>query len=319
MNFYKRYIGDYQRDTGHLSVLEHGAYTLLLDAFYATERPLPENKNTLYRLVRANTKREREAVDFVLSEFWSLEGGKWLNRRALTEIEKASAQAETNRRIAVERETNRSTNRSTKRGTNRSTKGQPIHSHSQTTNTRRQTPEPKPQPKTSSHEPPVVVEVPPKLPTSFQSQTPPYLAPSVAKNATKGRRAKSFEAWKAYALAYQNRYGVDPTRNARVNGQMAQFIQRVPLSEAPAIAQFYVRHNDAFYIRKSHPVGSLLADAEKLRTEWRNGMAVTGRRAQQDESTATNFDNAERAIEILERRDREREKSEHRAGLGGNS
>ena len=144
MNFYKRYIGDYQRDTGHLSVLEHGAYTLLLDAFYATERPLPENKNTLYRLVRANTKREREAVDFVLSEFWSLEGGKWLNRRALTEIEKASAQAETNRRIAVERETNRSTNRSTKRGTNRSTKGQPIHSHSQTPEPEKSKQPPKP-------------------------------------------------------------------------------------------------------------------------------------------------------------------------------
>ena len=36
MIFYKRYLGDYQRDTGHLSMLEHGAYTLLLDAFYAT-------------------------------------------------------------------------------------------------------------------------------------------------------------------------------------------------------------------------------------------------------------------------------------------
>ena len=132
MNFYKRFIGDYQRDTGHLSVLEHGAYTLLLDAFYATERPLPENKNTLYRLVRANTKREREAVDFVLSEFWSLEGGKWLNRRALTEIEKASTQAETNRIIATNRESNRATNRSTNRDTNRATKGQPSHSHSQT-------------------------------------------------------------------------------------------------------------------------------------------------------------------------------------------
>ena len=41
MNFYKRFIGDYQRDTAHLAMLEHGAYTALLDAYHATEKPLP--------------------------------------------------------------------------------------------------------------------------------------------------------------------------------------------------------------------------------------------------------------------------------------
>ena len=141
MNFYKRYIGDYARDTGHLSMLEHGAYTLLLDAFYGTKRPLPGNKLALYRLVRANTKRERDATDSVLAQFWTLQDGNWLNRRALSEIDKATSQAETNQRIATERETNRSTNRDTNRGTNRSTNSQPNHSHSQKPEARSQTPE----------------------------------------------------------------------------------------------------------------------------------------------------------------------------------
>ena len=288
MNFYKRFIGDYQRDTGHLSVLEHGAYTLLLDAFYATERPLPENKNTLYRLVRANTKREREAVDFVLSEFWSLEGGKWLNRRALIEIEKAAAQAETNRTIATNREANRSTNRSTNRDTNRSTKGQPIHSHSQT---------PEPQPDNQTPEPEAI---------AIKTNTPQTV--TAAKN---GRpQAPTAETWDAYANAYAQRYGVLPTRNARVNSQMKQFVKRVPLEEAPAIAAFYLGHNSAFYLRGSHSVGAMLQDAEKLRTEWQTGRKVTGRKALQDEQTSTNFDNAERAIQILEKRDRDRTQGE---------
>ena len=44
MNWYKRYIGDYQRDTGHLSMVEHGSYTLMLDTYYATGRPYRRKK-----------------------------------------------------------------------------------------------------------------------------------------------------------------------------------------------------------------------------------------------------------------------------------
>lgn len=44
MNFFKLYIGDYQRDTAHLSVTEHGAYLLMLQHYYATEKPLPPGK-----------------------------------------------------------------------------------------------------------------------------------------------------------------------------------------------------------------------------------------------------------------------------------
>ena len=169
---------------------------------------------------------------------------------------------------------------------------------------------------------PVVVEVPSELDTSVQSQTAvkPSAGPLQKKPAKAKRPAltKSSETWTAYSAAYHNRYGVAPTRNQTVNGQMAQFITRVPLAEAPSIAAFYVGHNDNFYIRKSHSVGMLLADSEKLRTEWQNGRKVTGQKARQDEQTSTNFANAERAIEILERKDHERATEEHRTRLGGN-
>ena len=59
MNFYKRFIGDYQRDTGHLSMIEHGAYALLLDHFYASEKPLPIEPQRLHRLTMATPSGER--------------------------------------------------------------------------------------------------------------------------------------------------------------------------------------------------------------------------------------------------------------------
>ena len=118
----------------------------------------------------------------------------------------------------------------------------------------------------------------------------------------------STDTWEAYSKAYTQRYGVEPTRNRKVNSQIKQFCERVPREEAPDIAAFYLGHNNAYYLRTSHSTDSLLKDAEKLRTEWQTGRKVTGRKAQQDEQTATNFDNAERAIDMLNRRDSEQAK-----------
>lgn len=95
-------------------------------------------------------------------------------------------------------------------------------------------------------------------------------------SATRSARAPSQTGptWDAYSKAYHQRHGVEPTRNARVNGMLSQFVKRVPLEDAPEIAKFYVRHNRSFYVQKSHPVSLLLQDAESLRTEWLNGRAV---------------------------------------------
>jgi uncharacterized protein YdaU (DUF1376 family) len=123
MNFFKLYIGDYQRDTAHLSITEHGAYLLMLQHHYATQRPLPTGK-ALYRLLRADGPSDREAIDSVMQQFWVETDDGLVNERAHEEITKAGEQADTNRRIAVEREARRkghdaSTNRATSRDTNR--------------------------------------------------------------------------------------------------------------------------------------------------------------------------------------------------------
>lgn len=94
--------------------------------------------------------------------------------------------------------------------------------------------------------------------------------------------------WEAYAAAYSERYGCEPTRNVKVNSQLAQYVQRVPIAEAAPLAAWYVSHNKAFYVSKVHPVGLLLQDAEALRTQWRQGHQVTGTEALQTDKTQTN-------------------------------
>ncbi len=87
MNYYERHLGDYAKDTGHLTMLEHGAYTLLLDRYYATEQGIPADQ--AYRITRARTKDERAAVDSVLSEFFDLEKNLWTKGRVVEEISSA--------------------------------------------------------------------------------------------------------------------------------------------------------------------------------------------------------------------------------------
>ncbi|WP_454737611.1 hypothetical protein [Cupriavidus necator] len=84
----------------------------------------------------------------------------------------------------------------------------------------------------------------------------------------KGPEAPTAATWQAYADAYHDRYHAEPVRNAKVNGQLANFVGRIGGDDAPPVAQFYVSHNGARYVRAGHSVGLLLADAEKLRTEW---------------------------------------------------
>lgn len=103
MNYYKRHLGDMAKSCGHLSQGAQGAYDLLLDWHYANEKPLPHRKADLYRIGRAFTKAERDNVDQVLEFFLFTDGG-YVHKRALEEMGKASAQAEVNRQIAVERE-----------------------------------------------------------------------------------------------------------------------------------------------------------------------------------------------------------------------
>lgn len=88
MNYYEHHLGDYAKDASHLSMVEEGAYRRLLDAYYTRERPLPGDAKQCAKLARAQSKADRDAVEFVLAEFFVLESdGCYHQGRADEEIE----------------------------------------------------------------------------------------------------------------------------------------------------------------------------------------------------------------------------------------
>ena len=107
------------------------------------------------------------------------------------------------------------------------------------------------------------------------------------------------ETWQAYRAAYLQAYGVEPLRNAKVNGQIANFVKLVGEDKAPHIAAFYVSHPNHWYRTKGHDFGTLLANAQALATDWQRNTRTTSVQTRQQEKTAANMESHKGAIEIL--------------------
>lgn len=97
MQWYKHYLADYQQDTADLTLIEHGAYRLLLDAYYQREGPLPSDLTILYRICHAHTRHERDAVRRVVERFTETLNGHLRVNRADKEIQQYQRQASANR------------------------------------------------------------------------------------------------------------------------------------------------------------------------------------------------------------------------------
>jgi uncharacterized protein YdaU (DUF1376 family) len=85
--WYPRHYKGYGEKTAHLSIIEHGAYTLLLDHYYQTRGNLMANASALLRVCRCQSEEERNAVLSVLDQFFTVdERGCYRNKRADKEL-----------------------------------------------------------------------------------------------------------------------------------------------------------------------------------------------------------------------------------------
>jgi hypothetical protein len=82
MHYYQFHIGDYVSHTIHLSLEEDLAYRRLLDMYYDSESPIPNNIPLVSRKLRMSA----DVVQTVLDEFFELSDEGYRNFRADSEI-----------------------------------------------------------------------------------------------------------------------------------------------------------------------------------------------------------------------------------------
>jgi len=82
------WVGDYLRDTQHLTRDQHGGYMLLLAAYWTRGSALPDDDARLAAIVKA-TPAEWRKLRPVLAEFFIVANGVWVQKRAEEEIAKA--------------------------------------------------------------------------------------------------------------------------------------------------------------------------------------------------------------------------------------
>jgi len=182
MHYYKRNIGEYAKKAGKLSLLQHGVYTLLIDACYDRERFPTEDEAIDW--VWAESEEEIAAVKYVLKKFFTLENGVFVQNRIAEELDAYQQTVNNNKRIALEREAKKAERH---RGVNEALT---VNDNSVNESLTERSPE--------VHEPP------PKQEPLTKNQYKPPIRP-------KGQVFENFEKfWKAY-----------PRRTARVNAVRA--------------------------------------------------------------------------------------------------
>lgn len=97
MHKYLHHIGDFMRDTVHLTALEECFYRRALDFYYLNEGPLPKETQSVFRRLRALTDEEKQAVLNVLNDFFTEEDDGFHNKRCDSEIEGYKENVQKNR------------------------------------------------------------------------------------------------------------------------------------------------------------------------------------------------------------------------------
>lgn len=84
------YWGDYLKDTGHLSTIEHGAYLLLIGHYWSSGAPLPDDDAKLRRIAKVETAAQWKKLRPTLAALFQIGGGLWRHGRIDRELASAA-------------------------------------------------------------------------------------------------------------------------------------------------------------------------------------------------------------------------------------
>ena len=88
MHYYQHNIKDFNNATRHLTRVERALYRDSIELYYDGEQPLTSDESVLYRRLMVVSDDEKKALNYVLSEFFYLDGDFYRNTRCDSEIEK---------------------------------------------------------------------------------------------------------------------------------------------------------------------------------------------------------------------------------------
>ena len=91
--YMKLWIGDYLRDTRHLTVEQHGCYLLLLMAMWTSGGKLPSDHEKLARMVGLSISKWSK-ISHEVMEFFSRDSGSLTQKRLAAELKKAQKNSE---------------------------------------------------------------------------------------------------------------------------------------------------------------------------------------------------------------------------------
>lgn len=310
MNYYQHHIGDFNNDTRHLTRIERSVYRDMIELYYDTEKPLSLDIATLGRKLLARSDEEKAAVINMLSEFFFEDEDGYHNPQCdieLARVKDLMEEAEGKRENERERQRRARDRRKelfaqlreyddvppwntsvedlqSRLNTHLSrVTGRDNTSTSQVytdVNTANQYPIP------STQYPVPIDQEPPKVKTLAAADA---AAPKKKAAAKEEPNPLNLETWQSYRQAYRDRYSVNPVRDVATNAKIKAIVAGLG-SDAPMVAEFFVWHNDARYVRGMHQVGMMSMDYAKLRTEWMTNTRMTYSKAQQADKTATNLD-----------------------------
>lgn len=96
MHFYQHHIGDFNNATRHLSIIERAIYRDLLDMYYEQESAIDASDLTkLQRRLLIRSTDEKQALEFVLDEFFEKQDDFYFNNRCESEIKQYQDKLET--------------------------------------------------------------------------------------------------------------------------------------------------------------------------------------------------------------------------------
>jgi uncharacterized protein YdaU (DUF1376 family) len=98
MHYYQFHVSDYIHDTAHLSFEEDIVYRRLLDLYYTSEKPIPNETQAVARRLRM--PKHAQVVQSILEEFFSLdlEANLWRHKRCDEGIDAYQQKREKNQR-----------------------------------------------------------------------------------------------------------------------------------------------------------------------------------------------------------------------------